>query len=138
MLNSSEKTRTCFSPLYDVRVIASLGVSGSMRPLRMLASSGSFCLPCIQRGLPVQGPFSGAVTSWTKVLRCVSEIEYNGPRENLQNGITDEKHKKAERENGQTSEIDYTSPSEDVTVPLVLVVGVGIVQVIVLLHIFRE
>lgn len=56
----------------------------------------------------------------------------------VQNGITDEKHEKTERENSQSTQIDYTSPREDIAVSLVLLVRVGIVQVVVLLHVFRE
>jgi hypothetical protein len=86
----------------------------------------------------VHGPCSGFVRSSTKVLACVSRVEDDGGRKNVQNGITDEKHEKTEREKSQTSQVDYTSPREDVAVSLVLLVWIGIVQVVVLLHVFRE
>lgn len=68
MLNSSEKTNFCVEPSYDVRVMYSSGVSGSIRPFRRLVKSGSFSLPLIQSGLFVQGVISGFVNLSTKVL----------------------------------------------------------------------
>ena len=68
MLNSSEKTKFCFVPSYDMRVLYLSGVSGSIRPLRKFVRIGSLSLPLTQRGLFVHGPTSGVVSWSTKVL----------------------------------------------------------------------
>jgi hypothetical protein len=86
----------------------------------------------------VQGPLSGFVMSSTKVLEFVSAIANNGAHKDVQNWVADEEHEQTQRENGQATKIDYTSPRKDIAVSLVLLVGIGIVQVVVLLHIFRE
>jgi len=59
-------------------------------------------------------------------------------RGNVQNGVADEEHEQTEGQYSQTSKIDYTSAGEDVAIFGVLVVGVGVVQVVVLLDVFRE
>lgn len=59
-------------------------------------------------------------------------------RDNVQHGIQDEHGKEAECEQDKTTDIDETSPGEDVAVALVLVVGIRIVQIVVLLDVFGE
>lgn len=74
MLNSSEKTSFCVEPSWDLRVKAALGVSGSMRLVRMFFNNGSFSFPAMQSGLLVHGVVSSLTTECTKVLRVVSLV----------------------------------------------------------------
>ena len=95
MLNSSEKTNFCVEPSWDLRVIALLGVSGSMRPVRIFFNNGSFSFPAIQSGLFVQGVTSSLVTECTKVLHLVSLELGEWARSDIQYRIPDEQYKQS-------------------------------------------
>lgn len=57
---------------------------------------------------------------------------------NIQYGVSDEECQQAECEKSKASNVDDTSPSENVAIALLLLVGVGVVQIVVLLDILGE
>mgnify|MGYP007070506145 CR=1 FL=1 len=59
-------------------------------------------------------------------------------RENIQYGVSDEQYQYTKRYKREAAHIDQTSFGEDVAFPLVLLIRVGIVQPVVLFHVFGE
>jgi len=67
--------------------------------------------------------------------KCVWRLCSQG---NIQYGVSDKEGQQAECEKSEASNIDYTSPSKNVAIALLLLVGVGVVQIVVLLDILGE
>jgi len=152
--NLSREHTTSFNvvPSTDVLVIAELGVSGSMRPVRMFFSRG--ILPTsMQLGFVRHGSI-GFVYFCTKVLRKLMLVKYvplssadqwgrcscnrTRGRENLQHRIPDKKDQHPQGYECKSSDIDHASPCENVAFHLFFLIGIRVVKIIVFLYILWE
>ena len=89
-------------------------------------------------GLPVQGLLIGVLSRCTKVLQALTSFCEPDLRQNLQNRVSYEQHQYSQRDKSQSSHIDQSTFGPDITFVSIFVVGIRIMKVIVLLHVFWE